>query len=276
MLTKYQHTINMADDSSTMPPSSTTSKLPGPMRPFSLTLLKASPENTDCGSTVAETVGEGQQTVVSPPSSTTGSDVTVQPLQPTLSAVPPVFAPTTVPVNTRAPASDAGEGQSQSSSSSSDHLSGLMSAFDLQMATMAKQTPLPPSEPDTNEGRAHLRGPLRSELSLYKQLFKAPPPRPAKRKKPKQALIRDAGELAVSPTTLHQYDTPPTTEHVHEQNTWVTVALEDIDRGLKRLVMAAKDQKLIDNSKTAAQHYSGYLARAIKAQELQLDPEELK
>ncbi len=269
----------MANDSSTMPPSSTTSKMPGPMRPFSLTLVKASPENTDCGSAVAETVEEGQQTVVSPPSSTTGSDVTVQPLQPTLSAVRPVFAPTTVPVNTRAPASDAGEGQSQSSSSSSDHLSGLMSAFDLQMATMAKQTPLPPSEQDTNEGRAHLRGPLRSELSLYKQLFKAPPPRPAKpakRKKPKQALIRDAGEPAVSPTTLHRYDAPPTTEHVHEQNTWVTVALEDIDRGLKRLVMAAKDQKLIDNSKTAAQHYSGYLARAIKAQELQLDPEELK
>ena len=133
--------------------------------------------------------------------------------------------------------------------------------------------PTPPSSTSSSfEGKARMRGPVRSELSLHKQLFKQLPP-PARKKK----ITRNRTEAGHSSTRKKKHsNTSPPDEHVHEHSTWMAFALEDLDRALKRLAVGAKDEHKINDSKTVEEYYSENLADQINKAEMLFDSKYLK
>ena len=126
----------------------------------------------------------------------------------------------------------------------------------------------PASEGDDSKGKARLRAPVRKDVPLLNQLFKAAP-RPV-RKKVKVTRRRLDVNNATTSEPKKSDKTPPE-YHVHEHSTWLNMALEDVARGLKRLARAAKDENLIDDSKTVEEHYSENLAKEIKEVEIEFD-----
>ncbi len=128
------------------------------------------------------------------------------------------------------------------------------------------------------EGKAHLRGPTRSDVPLHYQLFKHPS---WPRKKLRPRLSRTYVGSPHSHEHSHHDDhlselVSPPNEHVHEQDTWVQFAMEDIDRGLKRLIVAARDLRKMDDSKSAEEYYSETLADVVKKQEMAFDERKLQ
>ncbi|KAI7530321.1 hypothetical protein KC331_g14730 [Hortaea werneckii] len=61
-----------------------------------------------------------------------------------------------------------------------------------------------------------------------------------------------------------------------EASAWEGFAEEDVEKGLQRLAMLAKDLHKVDNTKTAEQHYSERLSRILKEAEFQFDASKLK
>ncbi|GAB1735322.1 hypothetical protein NU219Hw_g2961t1 [Hortaea werneckii] len=61
-----------------------------------------------------------------------------------------------------------------------------------------------------------------------------------------------------------------------EASAWEGFAEEDVEKGLQRLAMLAKDLHKVDNTKTAEQHYSERLSKILKEAEFQFDPSKLK
>lgn len=53
------------------------------------------------------------------------------------------------------------------------------------------------------------------------------------------------------------------------------MASEDVELGLKRLAMLAKDEHTKDDNKTVQQYYSARLAKLIKRAEIEFDPKDL-
>lgn len=53
-------------------------------------------------------------------------------------------------------------------------------------------------------------------------------------------------------------------------------AIEDIERGLKRLIVAAKDLRKMDDSKSVEGYYSEAIAGILEKSELKFDPKHLK
>lgn len=129
--------------------------------------------------------------------------------------------------------------------------------------------------PAETEGKAHLRARIRGDVPLLQQLFKRPPkgPNVAKRvrKMTKKALT---GVNATEPS--REAEDQNHIEHVHENTTWVHVAMEDISRGLERLAKAAEDFHMIDGSKSEQDYYNEYLAMVLKAGKIQFDPKYLE
>lgn len=128
----------------------------------------------------------------------------------------------------------------------------------------------PGSDADPDEGkahslRAHLVAPVRKDMPLLNQLFKQPPNVKKRLKVTRRRVVADAGKT--TPTKKKNDNSPPG-EHVHEQNTWTTIAIEDVMRGLERLGTAAKDGHKIDDSKTVEEQYSETLAKVIKEAEI--------
>ncbi|KAK3687115.1 hypothetical protein LTR37_019145 [Vermiconidia calcicola] len=122
----------------------------------------------------------------------------------------------------------------------------------------------PGSHGDIAEGKAHLRAGFRSELDLFKQLFKKPP-RPPKPPNKKRRVTKRPG------TARAPSDRSPPNEHVHENSIWLDIAVEDVFTALKRLAVAAQDLSRLDNSKSVADHYSEVLADVIKKGEIGFD-----
>ncbi|KAI7236114.1 hypothetical protein KC330_g3915 [Hortaea werneckii] len=61
-----------------------------------------------------------------------------------------------------------------------------------------------------------------------------------------------------------------------EASAWEGFAEEDVEKGLQRLAMLAKDLHKVDNTKTAEQHYSERLSKILKEAEFQFDASKLK
>ncbi|KAI7275987.1 hypothetical protein KC345_g6854 [Hortaea werneckii] len=61
-----------------------------------------------------------------------------------------------------------------------------------------------------------------------------------------------------------------------EASAWEGFAEEDVEKGLQRLAMLAKDLHKVDSTKTAEQHYSERLSKILKEAEFQFDPSMLK
>ena len=120
------------------------------------------------------------------------------------------------------------------------------------------------------EGKAHLRGRVRGDVPLLQQLFKQPP-KAAKRvrRMTKQAVTGVAQSSREAEDQNH-------IEHVHEGSTWVNLAMEDVSRGLERLVMAAKDLNKIESGQSVEHYYNEKLAEVLKAAEIQFDPKYLE
>ncbi|KAK5168954.1 uncharacterized protein LTR77_006263 [Saxophila tyrrhenica] len=174
--------------------------------------------------------------------------------------------PPAVPNNTPASRSESSDvGEDPTSPPSSPDLASAVAALNLHAGGPPSSTS---SESDYEEGKAHLRGPLRSELDLHKQLFKAPPVK--KTKKNRVTWDRHAGRFK------RIGNRSPPEEHYHEYDTWAKVAEEDVERGLQRLVMAAKDQARISDAKTPAEWYSERVAELLSKQELKFDEKALK
>ena len=118
-------------------------------------------------------------------------------------------------------------------------------------------------------GKAHLRGNVRSDVPLLKQLFKMPP-------KPTKKKLKVTKGRADTTKAIKSNNTSPPSEHIHEHSTWVNVAVEDITRGLKRLAEAASDLHKIDDSKTIEEYYSEILANVVKEADVKFDPKYLQ
>jgi hypothetical protein len=131
------------------------------------------------------------------------------------------------------------------------------------------------SQASIEKGRAHLRGPFRSELDMHKQLFKAPlpkPVRPLKRKKYKTKLIAPPPKTASSSSgSRANGGVSPPNEHVHEFTMWPQYAEEDLERGLKRAQQLAEDTWRNDQSRSITQVYSELVSRMIKKQGIVFD-----
>ena len=139
--------------------------------------------------------------------------------------------------------------------------------------------PTPPeSEADHDEGKAHLRAPVRDNIPLLKQLFKQPPKQASRRraKVTRRRLLDPIATSANNTTGRKKADSPLLAGHVHENSTWVKLAVEDVERGLERLATAAKDEHKIDPTKTVEEYYSETLAEIIKGAEIKLDPKHLQ
>jgi hypothetical protein len=137
----------------------------------------------------------------------------------------------------------------------------------------------PPTEDgrDTSEGKAHLRGPIRSDLPLRNQLFKTPPKLDKKtRRKSKMAkkVIIDSNRSSTPKQTKGSL-TPPT-EHVHEHSVWGDVAREDLANVLVRAKQYAEDMHENDSSKSKEDYYSELLAAVIKKGPLEFDTKYLE
>lgn len=61
-----------------------------------------------------------------------------------------------------------------------------------------------------------------------------------------------------------------------EASAWEGFAEEDVEKGLQRLAMLAKDLHKVDNTKTAEQHYSERLSKILKGAEFKFDASKLK
>ncbi|GAB1726862.1 hypothetical protein NU195Hw_Modified_36t1 [Hortaea werneckii] len=61
-----------------------------------------------------------------------------------------------------------------------------------------------------------------------------------------------------------------------EASAWEGFAEEDVEKGLQRLAMLAKDLHKVDNTKTAEQHYNERLSKILKEAEFQFDASKLK
>lgn len=142
----------------------------------------------------------------------------------------------------------------------------------LRAINLGITVPSPPiTEADANadadtleEGKAHLRTRVRSDVPLLQQLFKRPP-KIGKRVRSK--VTRKAFAGPSTPKASDHNGIP----HFHEHTTWTNVAKEDIERGLQRLATAARDEHQIDGSKTVQDYYSEKLAEVIKRAEIKFD-----
>lgn len=140
----------------------------------------------------------------------------------------------------------------------------------------------PPSSPtaerigsvgSADEGKARLRRPVRSDVSLLTQLFKAPPSKMKKElKRAKNAVV----DRASTPKPKKDHDVSPPNEHVHEHSVWEDVAKEDLQRGLERAAQYAKDMVRINDSKNAEEYFSELLAEAIKGGDMKFDTKYLE
>ena len=125
---------------------------------------------------------------------------------------------------------------------------------------------------------------MRSELPLLNQLFKAAPSKPAKggssRKKGKVVTRRGGLGTEVpeeeSENRGRDGGPSPPEEHVHEGNTWMQVAVEDLENALKRLTQAARDIQRQDDSRPVEQVYSEKLAEVIKRGKMAFDRKALE
>lgn len=131
--------------------------------------------------------------------------------------------------------------------------------------------PTPPtSVADPIEGKAHLRARVRGDVPLLQQLFKRPPKLVKKVRKVTRKALGGATEPSLEPKNENG------TDHFHEYATWVSLAKEDISRGLERLARAAKDLHKIDESVSVEQYYSENLAEVLKEAEIKFDPKYLQ
>jgi len=106
-------------------------------------------------------------------------------------------------------------------------------------------------------------------------------------------IIRDFGSGIAPPKTLRRNTrltsraergselttpTPNKTDEYYatgpsfpEHSVWGAYAEEDVEKGLKRLAMLARDLHKVDGSKTIEQHYSERLSKLIEEGEIQFD-----
>ena len=138
--------------------------------------------------------------------------------------------------------------------------------------------PTPPeSEADVGEaGKPHLRAPLKENVSLLKQLFKRPPKLPKRKVKVTRKRLDPTQPATLTPRK-NNGGSPGERDynHVHENNTWVKIAVEDVERGLHRLTQAAMDENKIDSTKTVEQFYGEILGEILKQADVKLDPKYL-
>ncbi|KAI6796133.1 hypothetical protein KC363_g4767 [Hortaea werneckii] len=104
---------------------------------------------------------------------------------------------------------------------------------------------------------------------------------------PTVALCNDAIKVCNDAMEEHGLATPTPDHHTKndyfgdgpvfpEASAWEGFAEEDVEKGLQRLAMLAKDLHKVDNSKTAEQHYSERLSKILKEAEFQFDASKLK
>ena len=212
-----------------------------------LTSLAASPEHARSTSTHGRPRSDSTETLVS---SVTAADSTASYAYPD----PPVNSPDTQTV-----VGDSGDVGGLDTDSIAERL-----------RNMPALTP-PASEKD-GEGKAKLRAPLRENMPLSRQLFKLP----AKKKNTRLMRRRliDRTYSTPSPTKMAEVET--IVEEYPEHSMLGPVAEEDVELGLRRLAMLAKDEHQQDGSKSVEEYYSVRLAKLIKKAEVAFDAKHLQ
>ncbi|RMX93420.1 hypothetical protein D0867_14210 [Hortaea werneckii] len=155
----------------------------------------------------------------------------------------------------------------------------LVDSDDLLAKLGQMVTVTPPSSTDDVKGK-HDIGPASSENLQASMFGIVSSEQPRLTYTPTVAAYNDANDThdLATPTPDHH------TEHDYfgdgpvfpEASAWEGFAEEDVEKGLQRLVMLAKDLHKVDNTKTAEQHYSERLSKILKEAEFQFDASKLK
>jgi hypothetical protein len=167
-------------------------------------------------------------------------------------------------------------GTSEMSNASSTPVDAVVANGTADGATNGAKEGVQADDKGVEEGKAYLRVPVRSDIPLLRQLFKAPPKleRKAKRgwKRAKKAVGVDVASRSSTPKPKKgDHDVSPPNEHVHEHSVWEDVAREDLNNAINRTKQYAMDMVRLDNTRTIEDYYSELLANSINKGDVKFD-----
>jgi hypothetical protein len=172
-------------------------------------------------------------------------------------------------------------GTSEMSNASSTPVDAVVANGTADCATNGAKEGVQADGKGVEEGKAHLRVPVRSDIPLLRQLFKAPPKlqRKAKRgwKRAKKVVGVDVASRSSTPKPKKgDHDVSPPNEHVHEHSVWEDVAREDLNNAINRTKQYALDMVRINDARAVEDYYSELLADAVNKGDLKFDKKYLE